>query len=122
MSGARSAALALAVAASAGCTADLTSREARSLVDQGAWLVDVRERYEFDEGHLPGAVNLPISVFKQQMNRLPRDRDLLVHCHTGLRAAVAVGWLREAGFTRVRFLATLARWHDDPDRAATPFD
>lgn len=68
-------------------------------------VVDVRGASEWECGHIPGSLNLPLSRLPEGLSRLPPDRELVVHCQSGARAAVAASVLRAAGFTRVRRLA-----------------
>lgn len=107
----------------AGCVAEVTSREAHRLIDtKGGQLIDVRAPWEFDEGHPPGAINVPLDKLDARLATLPRDRPLVVYCHTGVRAKLAVGKLRRAGFTSVYNMGTIYRWKADPRGDVTPFD
>ena len=62
----------------------------------GAILVDVREMDEFASGHIPGAVNLPLSVIGQC--DLPKEAPLYVYCLRGSRSKRAVSILAEMGY------------------------
>jgi adenylyltransferase/sulfurtransferase len=74
-------------------------------------LVDVRERHEWAVSRLPGARLAPLSELDAHLSGLPRDRDLVLYCHAGVRSATAGQRLLAAGFTRVWHLAGgLARW------------
>jgi hydroxyacylglutathione hydrolase len=64
-------------------------------------IVDVRNSSEFEAGHLPGAVNLPLGRIAERLDELPRDRTLAVHCQSGARAGVAISLLKARGFTDV---------------------
>ncbi len=68
-------------------------------------VVDVRARTEWDEGHLPGARHLALAALAERMDELPRDADLVLHCETGSRSAVAASLLRAHGLARVANLA-----------------
>jgi NADPH-dependent 2,4-dienoyl-CoA reductase/sulfur reductase-like enzyme/rhodanese-related sulfurtransferase len=61
-------------------------------------LVDVREATEFDQGHVEGAINLPLSQLRQRIEELPRDRPLWVYCQVGQRGYYATRTLRQSGF------------------------
>jgi len=58
------------------------------LVEQGAVLLDVREPYEWDAGHAPQAVHIPMGMLT--LDGLPAGRPLLVVCHLGARSAAVV--------------------------------
>jgi rhodanese-related sulfurtransferase len=64
-------------------------------------LVDVREPNEFVAVRAPGAALYPTSTFLLKMAELPRDRPLLVICHTGNRSASVTGYLLNQGWTDV---------------------
>jgi rhodanese-related sulfurtransferase len=68
--------------------------------------LDVRTEQEFVGGHVPGAVNIPISGptgenFDKAVNALPKDWHILVYCRSGVRSAKAVEKMKTAGFTRL---------------------
>jgi NADPH-dependent 2,4-dienoyl-CoA reductase/sulfur reductase-like enzyme/rhodanese-related sulfurtransferase len=62
------------------------------------WLVvDVREPEEFADGHVPGAVSMPLSVLRRRWQELPRDRPLALCCGVGQRAYYALRFLAQHG-------------------------
>lgn len=81
---------------------DLTPHQAESWVKEGAYVVDVREPYEYAIGHLPGAVNLPLGRFPQSLGQLPRDRKILLVCASGGRSSSAAEYLVGQGFPKER--------------------
>jgi glyoxylase-like metal-dependent hydrolase (beta-lactamase superfamily II)/rhodanese-related sulfurtransferase len=64
-------------------------------------VIDVRSTREWDEGHIDGAVNLPLSQLRDRLDELPSNRALVVHCAGGYRSAIAASVLRREGLTRV---------------------
>ncbi len=64
-------------------------------------LVDVRETWEYVDGHARGALSLPLSTFGARFVELPRDRELLFICHSGQRSMAAARFMRKQGVTRV---------------------
>ena len=66
----------------------------------GAVLADVREADEYAAGHIPGAVNLPLS--RIEAVALPRNTPLFLHCLRGSRSQRAAGILKRMGYTAVR--------------------
>jgi rhodanese-related sulfurtransferase len=70
---------------------DLAPEEAKALADSGeAVLVDVREEGEWQSGHIPGAVHLPLSRLATDSGRLPKGRRLVLYCLSGARSARAL--------------------------------
>ena len=69
-----------------------------------ALLVDVREPHEFDAGHIPHAINLPLSQMRDRYAELPIDREIWVSCGVGQRAYFATRFLSQHGY-RVRNLS-----------------
>ena len=91
----------------------VTGEEARRLVAGGAMLIDVRSPKEFANGHLPGAVNVPIDEFDRHVGELVAEhREMVLYCAAGVRCNKAAVMLREAGGEEVHQLGTLARWSE----------
>jgi rhodanese-related sulfurtransferase len=70
---------------------------ASELIEEGAVVVDVRERAEWDAGHIQGALHLPLGEIGQRHGQLPRDTQLIAVCRSGNRSALATESLRRAG-------------------------
>ena len=64
-------------------------------------LVDVRTANEFTGGHLPGAINVPLSEISRRTDDIPADKPVVVVCATGNRSKSAAGKLTNAGFDTV---------------------
>jgi rhodanese-related sulfurtransferase len=74
-------------------------------------LVDVREPDEFAAGHIPGAVNLPMSRFDAAL--LPKEKPVALVCQTGRRSGIALAQARAAGRADVRHYAPGTKgWRD----------
>lgn len=65
-----------------------------------AFLLDVREPWEWEERRIPGAVLIPLAELPDRVAELPEDRDIYVHCRMGGRSRRAVEFLRVAGRPR----------------------
>jgi len=63
----------------------------------GAALVDVRDRFEWESGHVPAARHVPLAELVARADELPRDTPVLVYCQTGSRSAIAASVLRTLG-------------------------
>ena len=68
----------------------------------GAFLIDVREPSEYDEGHIPGAVNIPIREITKHLDAIPMDQSVIVYCKSGYRAAMATAALQSLGYDNVK--------------------
>lgn len=76
--------------------------EVDALVAQGALLIDIRERNEWDESRIGGADFKPMSEINGWYEDLPRDRTVILYCRSGARSAQAVHALTtQAEFTNV---------------------
>ena len=80
----------------------------------GGVLVDVRERKEYDSGHIPGAVNLPLSAITTAAavaEVLPaKDVTVFLYCLRGSRSRRAAGMLRSMGYRSVRTIGGIKRY------------
>jgi len=70
----------------------------RELVESGAYIVDVREKVEFDRGHLKNTFNIPLSEIRDRSEEIPKDVPVYLHCRTGQRSYNATLALQNIGF------------------------
>ena len=69
----------------------------------GAVLLDVREKDEYEEEHIPDSVNIPLSnLDKISDMHYAKDTPLFVYCHSGRRSGLAVMRLRELGYINAK--------------------
>ena len=80
---------------------DVEANNIENLVKNKEFLLDVREEYEYQEGYVKGAVNLPLREILSQKDSLPKDKDIYVYCRSGHRSADAVNFLKSLGFEKV---------------------
>lgn len=73
----------------------------RKLVEDKAYIVDVREVREFENGHIKGAKNIPLSEFRDRVNEIPKDVPVYLHCRTGQRSYNAALALQNLGYNNV---------------------
>ncbi len=71
----------------------------------GALIVDVRAESEWDAGHLPGAIHIPLPELEERLSEIPADRDVVTQCQGGGRSAIAASLLKARGYDRVANLA-----------------
>ncbi|MGF2143734.1 FAD-dependent oxidoreductase [Vagococcus fluvialis] len=72
--------------------------EIRELQESGAFIIDAREAWEFEEGHIKGAVNIPFSEFRNRLDEIPKDEPVYVHCLSSQRSYNMVKALNMRGF------------------------
>ena len=91
---------------------DIAGEEARRLVAQNeAMLLDVRSPEEFADGHIDGAVNIPIGDLALRHNELgDKTRTIIVYCRSGMRSSRAQDFLLENGYRSVYNLGRMGRW------------
>jgi adenylyltransferase/sulfurtransferase len=77
--------------------------EVTALADD-AVVVDVREQYEWDAGHIEGARHIPLGDLPNRLAELPHDADVVFYCQTGGRSSRALDVARDAGLTRAKHL------------------
>lgn len=75
--------------------------EVRSLVESGATIIDVRERFEYEAGHIENAINIPMSEFRDRLDEIPTDRPVYLHCLSGQRSYNVVRALTNLGYQNV---------------------
>lgn len=79
-------------------------RELRDMDKSAVMLIDVRTRDEFSLGSIEGAVNFPLDALRESLDRIPRDKPIVLFCGVGLRGYLASNILRQRGFSDVRNL------------------
>ena len=75
-----------------------------------AYIVDVREAYEYVTGHLPTAVSMPMSLLPVKYRELPADRTLYLVCEVGVRSAQAAQALDAGGWDVVNVVGGTQAW------------
>ena len=68
---------------------------------EDVYVLDVREQWEYDEGHIPGVVLLPLGEVPNRLDEIPTDKTVVVTCRSGNRSGQATNFLRQNGFENV---------------------
>ena len=68
-------------------------------------VIDVRTRMEYNAGHYPGAINIPVNSINSETTKNLQNGEILVYCNTGQRARFASEKLKELGFNKVYYIA-----------------
>jgi len=91
--------------------------EIETFVDQGYLIADVREVEEFDSGHIPGAVNAPLSDLQTgNPGLLKDDEKYVIICRSGNRSAIASDILIDLGFDIVNTREGMSSWTGDVEQ------
>lgn len=73
----------------------------KTLVENGAIVIDVRTKSEFQGGHIKGALNIPLQNLAAGSSKLAKNKVIITCCASGMRSASAKSMLRSAGFSEV---------------------
>ena len=92
----------------------ITPEEAKKIMDSGEEhiILDTREQYEFDEGHIPNAILIPYTEIENKAIELLPDKDklILVYCRSGRRSKIAAESLAKLGYTNVKEFGGIIDW------------
>lgn len=73
----------------------------RELSKNGAQIIDVRTKGEYQQGHIKGSVNIPLQSLPGSISKISKDKPVITCCASGMRSASAKGILKSNGFTEV---------------------
>jgi hydroxyacylglutathione hydrolase len=90
----------------------LDARAAAERSAEGALLVDVRERSEWDGGHVPGAIHIPYEELRERTHELPLDRPIVIYCASGVRSSLAASILESAGRAAANMRGGFTAWRN----------
>lgn len=74
------------------------------LTNKEVQFVDVREQDEYDAGHIPNIIHIPLSRFVERIGELDRNKELILVCRSGNRSAQACNYLHSVGYSKVNNL------------------
>jgi rhodanese-related sulfurtransferase len=92
---------------------EVDPRIGRTMVDEGAILLDVRHPEEWEAGHAPDAVLVPLDQLGDRCTELAADRPIVVICRSGARSARATEALVGAGYDAVNLAGGMKAWVAD---------
>jgi phage shock protein E len=73
----------------------------QELLQQGAIILDVRTKAEFQSGHIKGSINIPVQVLNANLSKIKKDKPIITCCASGMRSASAKSILSSNGFKDV---------------------
>lgn len=75
--------------------------DVRDLVEKGAFIIDVREKHEYELSHIIGALNIPLSEIRNRVDEIPKDKPVYLHCRSAQRSYNASMALKHLGFDNI---------------------
>ena len=73
------------------------------MIKNGAVILDVRSKGEFESGHIKGSLNIPVDQLRNNLNKLKdKNKAIITCCASGMRSASAKGILKSEGYLEVR--------------------
>jgi rhodanese-related sulfurtransferase len=96
-----------------------TDRTAAALAEGSATVVDVREPYERDAGHVAGTRHVELERLASEAETIDRERPVIFMCRVGSRSLLAAQAFRRAGFDAWSMAGGVTRWHEE-DRPLAP--
>ena len=89
----------------------ISVEELKALKDAGTpFVLDVREIHEFNDGHVPGAISIPMALIPLKVSELPRNEALYVICEAGGRSAQSCMWLEQQGYDVTNVVGGTGTW------------
>jgi rhodanese-related sulfurtransferase len=88
-----------------------TDHAARALADGSAQVVDVREAYEREAGHVPGTRHIELERLGSEAPTIDRERPVIFVCRAGVRSLLAAQAFRRAGFEASSMRGGMELWH-----------
>jgi rhodanese-related sulfurtransferase len=82
-------------------TTEQLTTHSDAIKDGRCVLLDVRERREYEAGHIPQALSTPLSQIEVWIDDLDRNREVIAYCHTGKRSRRCAEFLVSQGFRQV---------------------
>ena len=80
------------------------------MADRQALLVDVREPSEYQSGHIPNAINIPLRSISRNLSKIPSDCPVILYCSTGYRSSMGVMTLHLLNYDNVMGFPPSTRW------------
>jgi rhodanese-related sulfurtransferase len=93
---------------------DLTPTQVKDGLEEGELLlIDVREPYEWDAGHIPGATHIELERLASRAEEIPTDRRVVFQCRLGVRSAMAMQAFRASGWDAYHMAGGIQEWVDE---------
>ncbi len=86
---------------------EINIKEAKMYIDNGATILDVRTKEEYDQSHIIESINIDIHnpIFEEEVSKLNKEKSYVVYCASGARSLIAVDEMLKLGFENVHSMA-----------------
>ena len=89
---------------------EVTINELETAIQDGAYVIDVREAWEFESGHVPNAHHIALNTIPESLNVLPKDQRIWIICQSGGRSMTAANYLEALGHDVVSVAGGTGSW------------
>ena len=89
---------------------EVSPSEAKSLIDSGAQIVDIRTDVEYAAGHIPGSRHVPLAEIQSESADLDREKPLILYCRSGDRSEMPADAFAASGWDAHSIAGGLAAW------------
>lgn len=97
---------------SAAIASDISVEQAYKMYQDGVFVLDVRRQDEWDMYHVPNTTLIPVDELQSRLSELPKDKQIVVICHSGNRSKIGRDILVAAGFQAVSATGGLIAWNE----------
>ena len=90
----------------------ISAPQAYSMIreDENSTLLDVRTQAEYNYGHIKGAILIPLTQLKTSLDKLPKNKKIIVYCQTGNRSVTASRLLKKNGYSPINVKGGYLAW------------
>ena len=89
---------------------EITPQQAAEKIADGAQLIDVRRRDEWDAARLAGATHFPLEILTSKVGDIDKDRPIVFYCHSGSRSAMATEAFAASGYDAYNLAGGIKAW------------
>lgn len=89
---------------------EVTVDELEQAIAAGEFVVDVRESFEFEDGHVPQAKHIPLNSIPENLDHFPKDKKIWIICAGGGRSMTAANFLEQQGLDCVSVAGGTGAW------------
>lgn len=98
---------------------NISSEQLKKMIEseKNLMVIDVREKNEYNTGHIKSAILLPTSEIRSRVNEIPKDKKFVLVCASGARSSQVAAWLVQMGYKEVYNLeGGLSSWPYELDK------